>query len=153
MLLFVWKYLCSQSQLRSPARFAMRESFQRPSFAADREQLEIVSQLLSLSFPSISCFSSSLFAFHSLSLSPLPIRSRSGETGSRFEPKEHYVCRWRCRQKTIRAFSPFVFLPPTIEKPLCANVRAFRSSRFPIDRYYIILTLVAFLIYGVYICP
>jgi hypothetical protein len=38
----------------------MREPFQRPSFAADREQLEIVSQLLSLSLPSVSSLSSSL---------------------------------------------------------------------------------------------
>lgn len=51
--LFVLRvFVCSQSQLRSARRGSQCASrFQRPSFAADREQLEIVSQLLSLLSP------------------------------------------------------------------------------------------------------
>jgi hypothetical protein len=58
------------------------------------------------------------------------------------------VCRWRCRQKTIRAFSPFVILPPTIgQRDRRANVQV-RSVSRSLD---IILTLITSFVYGV--CP
>jgi len=63
----------------------MREPFQRPSFAADREQLEIVSQLLSLGF-----FSLLVAPCVSLSSSFAASDAVGAEKRVR-EPKVHYV--------------------------------------------------------------